>query len=224
MTGPKEINRVMLATRILSLFFLTLTLTHRAFAYDETWMILQARTHLSDHQQLWVDTVRRDNGDPYTNKNLALIRGAYGFQTLGWLFLVGGAYLDFKLPQSEVRLHQFAIRNFKLHESLNLITRLGLEQRFFNSDSNTYWRWRARFQFNTFPQKRMAPSFYNESLGHLDGGRRFIDGFNENRFGAGIRWTFHPIDFYVYHTRGDLQTKLQNRQVEWLQLMILADF
>jgi hypothetical protein len=195
-------------------------------ARDESWSIFQFRKKLDGGHQVFAEYVRRDRGDLFTNKNLDLFRISYGGKIEGsqWGHLVGAAFVDFETGGDERRLHQFALYNRSFDGVVGILGRFGFEQRQFNGDEGVYWRIRNRVQLNWLPQFTFGPSIYDEILYAVDGRMRFQTGFNENRFGLGVRFHTDDLEVLLYHTAAHLKTLRRDDRVEWLQLQTVYSF
>jgi hypothetical protein len=216
-------------------FFLTLILNFvivllftggAASASDEVWGIFQFRMKLQGSQQVFAEYVRRDRVGYFESRNLDLFRLSYGakIEDSSWGYLVGGAFIDFETGGEEHRLHQFAVYNRTLENVAGVLGRFGFEQRQFTGEDSIYWRIRNRLQLNLLPQFAIGPSVYDEIIYAVDGRTRFAAGFNENRFGVGLRYHREDFEVLIYHTAAHLKTLRREDRVEWLQLQTIYSF
>lgn len=194
------------------------------FARDEEWGIFQFRKRFDNGHQVFGEYVRRDRGDLFATKFFDLYRFSWGGKLGDWTYLVGGAYVDFKTGTSERRLHQFGIYNFLAENQISGFFRLGLEERSFVSDDLIYFRSRSRLHLNILPQYAFGLSAYDELFYMPDGHDKFLTGFNENRFGLGIRYFLENLEIYVFHTNGYLKTIKSSDQAQWIQLQTVFLF
>lgn len=207
---------------ILSLMFSVST----ASASDETWGIFQLRKRMGDGQQIFAEYVRRDRGGLFTRRNLNLFRLSYGakFEGSYWGYLVGAAFVDFESGDDERRLHQFAVYSRTFENFASVGGRFGFEQRRFTGDEGVYWRIRNRVQLNLLPGLVVGPSIYDEIFYAVDGRQRFSTGFNENRFGVGLRFHNEDAEIALYHTTVNVKTRRSEDRVEWLQFQTVISF
>ncbi len=210
--------------RTLSIYFLILTFSLPLFARHEDWGIFQFRKRLTEGQQIFAEYVRRDRGDLFSEKFLDLYRLSWGGRLGAWAYLVGGAYVDFNMGSDERRLHQFGLYNFTIENKVSGVFRLGFEQRSFISDDFVYLRSRNRLQLNFIPQHAFGVSVYDEVFYVPEGRSKFSSGFNENRFGIGVRYITENIEFYVFNTTGYMKTPKSSERFEWLQLQTIFSF
>jgi len=217
------------ASLVLAAIFSSLTACP-AFAQiyggDESWGIFQFRKKLDGGHQIFAEYVRRDRGDLFSQKNLDLFRLSYGGKIEGsnWGYLVGAAFVDFETGGDERRLHQFGLYNRSFEGVVGVLGRFGFEQRQFNGDEGVYWRIRSRVQLNRLPQFAFGPAIYDEILYAVDGRTRFQTGFNENRFGLGVRFHTDDLEIILYHTAAHLKTLRRDDRVEWLQIQTVYSF
>lgn len=212
-------------TRLLIYIFLLISLScSSVFASDENWGIFQFRKRLDNGHQLFAEYVRRDRGNLFAGKFLDLYRLSWGGKIGNWVYLVGGAYVDFENSSDERRLHQFGIYNFNFENKVSGLVRIGLEQRSFISDGNIYLRSRNRIQLNLFPQFPFGLSGYDEVFYVPNGQDKFSTGFNENRLGLGFRHLINDLEIYIFHTTGYLKTLKSSDRFEWIQLQTIYSF
>jgi len=215
----------MRGTRLSIYIFLLISLSWSSvFASDEHWGIFQFRKRLDNGHQLFAEYVRRDRGNLFSGKFLDLYRLSWGGKIGNWVYLVGGAYVDFENSSDERRLHQFGIYNFNFENKVSGLVRIGLEQRSFVSDDNVYLRSRNRTQLNLFPQFSFGLSGYDEIFYVPDGRNKFSTGFNENRLGIGFRYSINDLEIYIFHTTGYLKTLKSSDRFEWIQLQTIYTF
>lgn len=199
---------------------------NRVMASDETWGIFQFRKRIDGGKQIFAEYVRRDRGALFQNPNIDLFRVSYGakFEDQSWGYLFGIAYVDFETGSIEKRSHQFVVYNRTFENLASVAGRFGFEQRQFNDDESIYWRVRSRLQLNFAPHWIVGPSMYDEVFYVLDGKSRFASGFNENRFGVGLRYHSENLELMVFHTAAQLKSIRRDDRVEWLQLQTVFSF
>lgn len=195
-----------------------------AEARNEDFGIFQFRKRLDGGHQVLVEYVRRDRVHLFQDKYLNLYRLSWGGTLGSWSYLIGGGYVDFEKGADEKRLHQFFIRNFSEGEWLRGFVRLGLEERNFLGDESVHLRGRARIQANVLTTYGLGPSLYNEAFYVHHGQGRFVEGFNENRFAVGIRYSLADFEIYLFHVSGYLQTLKSSDRFEWAQMQTVFSF
>lgn len=196
----------------------------KAQARDEDWLIFQLRKRLGTERQIFAEYIRRDRSEFLDKRFFELYRLSWGQKSGDWLFLLGGAVIDFEASADESRAHQFAFHGFSRAEAFSGFVRIGLEQRKFKSDDTLYWRLRNRLHLNLLPESAFGPSIYDEVFYVPNGKNRFAEGFNENRFGVGLRYVKPAFEAYLFYTITDLKTVKGRDQVEWLQLQTVFNF
>ena len=227
-TQAVALNRSLIALWIGSVFLFH---SPAAIAYDETWGIFQVRfSGLPNGGQVLAEAIRRDRGnieDFYGRQFVQLLRLSYRFridEDVG--LMLGLAHVDFEQGADENRLHQFLVTHSRLDSLVDVLTRVGFEQRIFEGggDPITH-RFRARLQLNPLPEMKLGAALYNESLYVPDGGKRFRAGWNENRFGVGLRLITQRVELYLYHTTAVwLRPRRDWDRLEWLQLQAAFNF
>lgn len=194
------------------------------YASDEYWGIFQFKKDISNSNFIFTEFVRRDQEVYFNNKNLDLFRLSYGTKWNDWIYLIGGAYVDFNSSSDERRLHQFLIKNTNHSSNISTSIRLGLEQRSFISDDLLYWRARIRGQVNLPFINPVGFSVYNETLFALNGENRYHQGLNENRFGLGFRFKAETYEILLFQTYANLKTLKNESSPQWLQLQTIFTF
>lgn len=223
MIGRKETNHLMHAIKFL--FILLAPSLLKAQSIDEQWLIAQAQWNRTDHSIYMLEYVRRDYDQLLGHRPfLGLVRGSFG-QALGqgWQYLLGAAYLNFAEQSNEFRLHQNLIHIQKIQSAnTQIVQRLSLEQRKFESDQEWMMRLRYRIMANPLMHYPLGLSLYNEGFYVLKGGSRFPTGINENRLGVGIRYTPNThTHLFLYKTDAYLQTLKTRLNFDWWQLQVL---
>jgi len=211
------------ALRSIAFFWILIT-ARPVLAYDEHWLIFQTIGSLSNTEQVNFDYVRRDFSYNHLQKNLELYRFSYGIQKKEWLFIMGGAYLDLSNGSTERRLLQMAARDFNFNSFIKGTLRLGLEERLFNSDSQLYFRLRARILIDFFAQSHFGPTIYNEFFLIPYGRNRFSTTLNENRLGMGFRYQWEVIQLLIFHTLSYQNNPQQTAHPDWFQLQVIYHF
>lgn len=215
---------------VLAVTFMTLW-PKVVWSYDETWGIFQFRfSGLPQKGQILAEYVRRDRGDIqdfYGRRFIDLARVSYRIPIQDRVgILIGMAHIDFEQGSSENRLHQFLIANQRFGTAVDFFARVGFEQRLFEgSGERLTHRFRARAQLNPDPRRSFGAAIYNEAFFVPDGGTRFRSGWNENRFGVGLRYLTSGIELYLYHTTALwLRPRRDWDRQEWVQLQIILGF
>lgn len=210
--------------KLLSVLLLSFSLSLSAWARDEDFGIFQFRKNLPGDHQVLLEYVRRDRGELFQEKFLDLYRLSWGGKVGAWTYLLGGGYVDFEKGADEKRYHQFFIRNFSEAEWLKGFVRLGLEERTFIGEEKIHLRGRVRVQANVLSSYGIGPSLYNETFYTHDGQGRFVEGFNENRLGVGLRYALPGVEIFVFHVSGYLQTLKSSDRFEWAQIQTAFSF
>lgn len=195
-----------------------------AFASDEYWGIYQFKKEVSDSNFIFAEYVRRDYEGFFKERNLDLFRFSYGGKLDEWTYLLGAAYVDFETSSDERRIHQFFIKNTNHSPNISSSVRLGLEQRSFISDDELYWRGRLRGQLNLPLIYQIGFSLYDEMLFALNGPNKFHQGFNENRFGVGLRYKAETYEILIFQTYAKIKTLKTESSPQWLQLQTIFTF
>lgn len=195
-----------------------------AVARDEDWGQFQFRKRLNDSHQVFAEYVRRDRGELFSNTFSNLYRLSWGGKLGHWIYLLGGAYVDFQTGSDEKRLHQFGAYYFGFENKASGYVRLGFKQRSFILDDFIYLRLRNRLHLNLLPQDSFGVSGYDEIFYVPDGHQKFSNGFNENRLGVGLRYIIQTLEIYLFHTIGYQNTPRSSNRFEWIQLQTIFSF
>ncbi|MCB0379013.1 MAG: DUF2490 domain-containing protein [Bdellovibrionales bacterium] len=210
--------------RVIKRFVLIFLLSFPAYGRDQDWGIFQVVKKLPNNQVLFVEYLRRDTGQLFDQRFFDYYRVLWGIKIGKVLVAVGPGYIDFEKANDEKRFHEFVILNHSWQNILELRNRFGLEQRFFNTDSNLYMRLRIRQQFNWLPQHNFGLAIYNEVFVVPQGFEKFYTGVNENRFGFGPRYVTDEIEFYLYFTQVYQRNLLHKSYPVWGQLQVQYKF
>lgn len=191
-----------------------------AWGRDQDWGIFQAVKVLPNNHVILAEWLRRDTGQLFDQRFFDYFRFSWGKKYGSLAYLIGGGYVKFQNKSDEKRLHQFIVHNHVVENLLLSRTRLGLEERFFDGDSNLYLRIRIRNQFNFLPQHSLGLAVYNELFIAPQGFNRFYTGFNENRFGFGPRYTTKEFEFYIYFMKNYIRTLQKKTFPTWGMLQV----
>lgn len=209
------------AIKLITALFLFLPLAH---GREETWGIYQFKQELSKPHFLFMEYVRRDNGTFFEKRFLDLFRFSYGGKIHDWTYLVGASYVDFETSSDERRIHQFLTNQYLIGTSMQLLVRLGLEERSFINDDTLYLRGRLRAQLNIPVTEHFGFATYNEGLAAFNGDKKYYQGFNENRFGLGLRFKTSHFELLMYQTFAELKTLKSTSHPQWFQLQTIYQF
>jgi len=235
LTGLREKSQKMRATNIivnnLLYFFIFLMSTQFSLAQSnrvyENWIITQFRKSLENKSFFLGEYIRRDFDYSSSKKNfLQLYRFSYGWDlSKNFTLYLGAGYHDFFSQKDEFRAHQFLFYQSRFDElQIQIVNRFGLEQRFFNKETQTGARFRNRIIINFLTLKSIGPSFYDEFFYVTHGAARFPSGLNENRFGYGIRLSYQGHQFYLYRSEAFLKTLKKRIEFEWWQFQAQFQF
>lgn len=214
----------MLGTKHLILILISVFIAPASHAYEESWGIFQFRKKLEHQNQIFFEVIRRDYGDLFEARYFGLYRLSWGGQLGSWTYLVGGSYVDFESVADERRLHQFFIYPLKNLSSLTGVLRLGLEERSFIGDNQTYLRERIRLQFSLLPQYNVNPAFYHEAFFVPNGFRKFKSGMNEARSGFGLHYSLSNFEMYLYYVYAEFKTRKATDKSHWIQVQTVLNF
>lgn len=214
----------MRAIKLALFIFLALFQSSQALARDEDFGIFQFRKKLENDNQIFMEYARRDRGELFQKRFLDIYRLSWGGKLGEWTYLLGGAYVDFETGVDEKRLHQFFIRTYAATSWLKGFGRIAFEERIFDDDGKIHLRGRFRGQANIVSEQALGLSIYDEAFYVADGQGRFVEGFNENRFGVGLRYEQPGLEVYLFHVTGYWQTLKSSDQFEWLQIQTVFSF
>lgn len=205
------------------LFLIVFVKINLVLGYEEQWSIVQLKKPVLAANQILIEYVRRDRPNLFQDKFLDLARASWITPINSWNILIGAAYIDFAKGNPESRLHQFVIKNTALTDILKINWRLGAEQRNFATDSNTYWRARARGQINYELTASYGLAAYDELFYSVNGHQRFKSGFNENRFGYGVFIKNKFFDIYLFNVQAELRNLKNTQFPQWQQLQMIIN-
>lgn len=215
-------------------FFIALALTllprlslSQSLSTYENWIIAQLQYITPQKTMFMGEYVRRDFDYSSSERNfLELGRFSYGWILPNqFVLLIGAAHLDFESQANEFRTHQFLIyQNHFERFNIFILNRTGLEQRFFEDESSMILRFRNRLMVNFLTQYPIGPSVYDEFFIVGQGGSKFPTGWNENRFGYGIRFQHQRHQFYLYKSQAYLNTLRRRIDFDWWQLQAQFQF
>lgn len=197
-------------------------------------ILLVAPTSRADIDQYWTsyfltkkwsesslvfDYSHRDYYAPFRDNILNQYRLTYTKrgEIVDWS--LGYGHQDVEAGDYESRLFQMLTIPFVLGQTARATYRLGMEERFFQGDSNIYLRFRMRLQVFVPLFENWEFLLSNELFYLPEGFQRYATGFIENRAGVGLRVALTPRHYVDgLFTRGYQRTLKLTNESNWLLL------